>query len=129
MLCVARSSCVPSSTFITLALKNFSVVRAQTFAHMPGSHDISQSVSTRRARDGGAHRVVLQPCAATSVSHNSLPKPSVWVPGREFDIAMVQILYPQVIYLDEQLILTRFFVKNSQAVFLCKIKEIQYFDF
>jgi len=57
---------------------------AQIFAHIPGSHDISQYVSKRRARDGGTHRVVLQPCAATSVSHNSLPKPSVWVPGREF---------------------------------------------
>ena len=84
VLCVSRSSCVPSYTFITHMLKKFSVVRAQIFAHMPGSHDISQSVSKRRARDGGTHRVVLQPCAATSVSHNSLPKPSVWVPGREF---------------------------------------------
>ena len=71
-------------TFATLVFEKFSELRAQILAHMPGSHDISQSVSKRRARDGGAHRVVLQPCAATSVSHNSLPKPSVWVPGREF---------------------------------------------
>ena len=78
------------STFIRLVLKQFSTVRAQIFAHMPGSHDISQFVPKRRARDGGAHRAVLQLCAATSVSHNSLPKPSVWVPGREF--RMIQVL-------------------------------------
>ena len=84
MLCVARFSCVPSYTFITLVLKKFSTVHAQIFAHMSGSHGISQFVPNRWARYGGTHRAVLQPCAATSVSHNSLPKPSVWVPGREF---------------------------------------------
>ena len=64
--------------------KGNALVRAQIFAHVPGSYGISQFVPKRRARDRRAHRVVLQPCAATSVSHNSLPQTSVWVPGREF---------------------------------------------
>ena len=84
VMCRALFVCSVIYTFITPLLKKFSTVRAQIFAHMSGSHGISQFVPNRWVRDGGAHRAVLQPRAATSVSHNSLPKPSVWVPGREF---------------------------------------------
>ena len=58
-LCVTRSSrlcnvccvscaCVPSHTIITLVFGKFSVVHAQIFAHVPGSHDVP-IICTRQA--------------------------------------------------------------------------------
>ena len=40
VLCVARLSRVLSYTFITLMFDKLSAVRAQIFAHVPGSHDV-----------------------------------------------------------------------------------------
>ena len=40
VLCVARSSRVLSYTFIALMFDKLSAVRAQIFAHVPGSHDV-----------------------------------------------------------------------------------------
>ena len=58
-LCVTRSSrlcnvycascaCVPSHTIIALVFEKFSVVHAQIFAHVPGSHDVP-IICTRQA--------------------------------------------------------------------------------